>query len=69
MKNDGFQMNLELAIALGLSFGAAIGLEHRGITRFVENELGQLGVRQLACLRLPAAHHGDEAHRPAEARP
>ena len=45
--------------------GAAIGLEHRGITRFVENELGQLGVRQLACLRLPAAHLRDEAGKAA----
>ena len=39
---------------------AAVGLEHRGVARFVEDQLGQLGMRQLVGLRLPAAHLGNE---------
>src|SRR3546814_5996087 len=39
---------------------AAIGLEHRGIARFVEDELSQFGVRQRVRLALPTAHQRNE---------
>ena len=43
-----------------IGFGGALGLQHRGIAAFVEQDAGQLGMGQLARHVAPAADIGDE---------
>ena len=42
------------------ALGRAVGLEHRGIAGFVEDQAGELGVRQLVELRPPAREIADQ---------
>src|SRR3546814_6797590 len=42
------------------AFGGAIGLEHRGVARFVEDEAGELRMGQLVESGAPTGEVGDE---------
>ena len=42
------------------ALGRAVGLEHRGVARFVEDEAGELGMGQLVELRAPAGEIADQ---------